>query len=157
MSTGPVLGRILASTTRCRANMAHTRQSRPDPGLGFQVKFLTIFELFPLCSEADWRTGLESVGAVRIQLSARFQEQLLSRNVKQFPGRLVFKAHRLLFHSFLGSRMIEKKKTKNLSARPLAKFESSHNIWSHSQHLIPHTTFIPLSTFDPSPNIRSLS
>ena len=23
---------------RCRANMAHTRQSRPDPGLGFQVK-----------------------------------------------------------------------------------------------------------------------
>ena len=23
---------------RCRANMAHTRQSRPDPGLAFQVK-----------------------------------------------------------------------------------------------------------------------
>ena len=26
---------------RCRAKMSHIRQSRPDSGLGFQVKFLT--------------------------------------------------------------------------------------------------------------------
>ena len=25
---------------RCRASMAHTRQSRPDPGLGFQITFV---------------------------------------------------------------------------------------------------------------------
>jgi len=37
---------------RCRAKMAHTRQSRPDPGLGFQVKVLETFKLFPLRSEA---------------------------------------------------------------------------------------------------------
>ena len=34
---------------RCRANMAHIRQSRPDCGLGFQVKVL---KFFPLRSEA---------------------------------------------------------------------------------------------------------
>jgi len=32
--------------------MAHTRQSRPDSGLGFQVKALKPFKLFPVRSEA---------------------------------------------------------------------------------------------------------
>jgi len=36
--------------------------------------------------------------------------QLLSRNVKRFRGGLVFKAHRLLYHSTLGLRVIKKKK-----------------------------------------------
>ena len=31
-------------------------------------------------------------------------------NVKRFRGGLVFKAHRLLYHSTLGSRVIKKKK-----------------------------------------------
>ena len=35
--------------------------------------------------------------------------QLLRRNVKWFRGGLVFKAHRLLFHSTLGLRVIKKK------------------------------------------------
>ena len=35
---------------------------------------------------------------------------LLCRNVKQFRGRLLFKAHRLVYHSILGLRVIEKKK-----------------------------------------------
>ena len=35
----------------CRPNTAHTRQSRPDFGLGFRV-FLTPFELFPLRAKA---------------------------------------------------------------------------------------------------------
>jgi len=39
-------------TGRCRANMAHIRQSRPYSGLGFQVKSCELFELFPLRSEA---------------------------------------------------------------------------------------------------------
>ena len=38
------------------------------------------------------------------------REQLLSRNVKRFRGGLVFKAHRLLYHSTLGSRVIKEKK-----------------------------------------------
>ena len=32
---------------RCRANIAQIRQSRPDPGLGFQVK---LFKSFPVRS-----------------------------------------------------------------------------------------------------------
>jgi len=30
-------------TIRCRVNTAHVRQSRPDSGLGFQVKVLKTF------------------------------------------------------------------------------------------------------------------
>jgi len=37
--------------------------------------------------------------------------QLLSRNVNRFRGGLVFKAHRLVYHSTLGLRVIKKKKT----------------------------------------------
>ena len=36
-------------------------------------------------------------------------EQLLSRNVKRFRGGLVFKAHRLVYHSTLGLIVIKKK------------------------------------------------
>ena len=36
-------------------------------------------------------------------------EQLPHRNVKRFRGGLVFKAHRWLYHSTLGSRVIKKK------------------------------------------------
>jgi hypothetical protein len=36
-------------------------------------------------------------------------ERLLNRNVEQFRGGLVFKAHRLVYYSTLGSR-VEKKK-----------------------------------------------
>ena len=40
---------------RCRANMAHERQSRPDFGIGFQVRSesLTLFKFSPLRSAAD--------------------------------------------------------------------------------------------------------
>jgi len=38
------------------------------------------------------------------------QEQLLSRNVMRFRGGLAFKAHRLLYHSTLCSRVIKKKR-----------------------------------------------
>ena len=38
---------IPRSAVRCRANMAHIRQSRPDSGLGFQVHVLTLFEVVP--------------------------------------------------------------------------------------------------------------
>jgi len=38
--------------------------------------------------------------------------QLLHRNVLRFQGGLVFKAHRLLYHSTLGLRVIKQKKKK---------------------------------------------
>ena len=40
-----------------------------------------------------------------------FKEQLLYVNVQRFREGLVFKAHRLLHHSALGSRVIKKKKS----------------------------------------------
>ena len=49
-----------------------------------------------------------SLGAKSVQLS--IQEQLLYRNVHWFPGGLVFKAHKLVYHSTLGLRVIKKKK-----------------------------------------------
>ena len=39
------------------------------------------------------------------------EEQLLRRNVKRFRGWLVFKAHRRLYHSILGSRVIKEKES----------------------------------------------
>ena len=39
------------------------------------------------------------------------EEQLLRRNVKRFRGGLVFQAHRLLYHSTLGLRVIKKKRS----------------------------------------------
>ena len=38
---------------RCLANAAHTIQSRPDSGLGFQVKPLKRLKLISLCLDAD--------------------------------------------------------------------------------------------------------
>jgi len=39
---------------------------------------------------------------------------LVRINVKRFRGGLVFKAHRSLYHSTLGSRVIKKKKKRRL-------------------------------------------
>ena len=38
---------IQNSMYRCRANLAHVRQSAPDSGPGFRVKVLTTFEVVP--------------------------------------------------------------------------------------------------------------
>ena len=40
------------------------------------------------------------------------KEQLLRRNVKRFRGGLLFKAHRRFYHSTLGLRVIQRKKTR---------------------------------------------
>ena len=51
----------------------------------------------------------------RASASYFLREQLLSRNVEQFRGGLVSKAHKLLYHSTLGLRVIKNKKKKYLS------------------------------------------
>ena len=43
---------------------------------------------------------------------ARSKNSYLSRNVKRFRRGLVFKAHRRVYHSTLGLRVIEKKRRK---------------------------------------------
>ena len=42
----------------------------------------------------------------------------LGRNLKRFRGGLVFKAHKLLYHSTLGSRVVKKKK-RSTSVQPI--------------------------------------
>ena len=46
------------------------------------------------------------------QMPCGLVDQLLRRNVKRFRGGLVFKAHRLLYHSTLGLRVIKKKRSR---------------------------------------------
>jgi hypothetical protein len=79
-------------TSRCRANMVHVCQSRPDSGLGFQAKVSNTFKVFPLRSQAvlmlldcrpprktsqttGWTTNLplprKSAGDVTIIVSAK--------------------------------------------------------------------------------------
>jgi hypothetical protein len=48
--------------------------------------------------------------ATFVAVSGFIQEQILSRNVERFRGGLVFKAHTLLNHSILGSRVIKKRR-----------------------------------------------
>ena len=60
--------------SRCRAQVAHIRQSRPASGLGFQVKARKTFEVVPFSLGDGTRCH---------------------RNVQRIRGGLVFKAHRL--------------------------------------------------------------
>ena len=46
--------------------------------------------------------------------------QLLHRNVQRFGGGLVFKAHRLLYHSTLGLRVIKNEKKFTVARRCIA-------------------------------------
>jgi len=56
------------------------------------------------------------------------EEQLLHRNVKRFRGGLVFEAHRLLYHSTLGLRVIKRKRCGGGSGarRPHPKYSRSN-------------------------------
>ena len=46
------------------------------------------------------------------------QEQALYMNVQRFRGGLVFKAHELLYHSTLGSRVLKKRKRRTMQVHP---------------------------------------
>jgi len=60
-----------------------------------------------------------------------YKEQLRHRNVQRFRGGLVFKAHRLVYHSTLG-RVIKKKKEKALCGGILGVALGNRGcFWSH--------------------------
>ena len=54
----------------------------------------------------------------------------MGRNVERFRGGLVVKAHRLVYHSTLGLRVIKKKKEKTVQKMFR---ESSENVWPVSE------------------------
>jgi len=62
------------------------------------------------CESLQTIQGVPSQLASGALTSARVGIQLLRRNVKRFRGGLIFKAHRLVYHSTLGWRVIKKKK-----------------------------------------------
>ena len=53
-----------------------------------------------------------------MQLKNGLALALVGRNVKRFRGGLGFKAHRLFYHSTLGSRVIKKKKRREKEGAP---------------------------------------
>ena len=55
------------------------------------------------------RRGWENLSVLLLEEAVDERLQLLYRNVQRFRGGLVFKAHRLVYHSTLGSRVIKKK------------------------------------------------
>jgi hypothetical protein len=56
------------------------------------------------------------------------QEQLHRRNVKRFRGGLVFKAHRLVYHSALGSRV---RKSGREKMKVLSQFQCQLDVCSY--------------------------
>ena len=73
-----------------------------DPGFVCRVAG-SGFRLSGFESQVDGLTMMFRVAGL-------LREQLLRRSVKRFRGGLVFKAHSLLYHSTLGSKVIKKKK-----------------------------------------------
>ena len=57
-----------------------------------------------------WLSYMCHIRSIAASVQFSIQQQLLSRNVKQFRGGLAFKAHRLLYHSTLGLRVIKKRR-----------------------------------------------
>ena len=57
------------------------------------------------------------------------QGQVLRRNVKRFRGGLVCKAHRLLYHSTLGLRVIKKKKKRSDLQVSRKRTSSGYGVW----------------------------
>jgi len=61
-----------------------------------------------------WRDGVKKGRSWCVE----GEEGLLHRNVQRFRGGLVFKAHRLLYHSTLALRVITKKKRGGTACNP---------------------------------------
>ena len=80
---------------RCRANMAHIRQSRPDSGLGFQVNFLTIGKaaLEHALSAARAYAAAEALAADRSHHPHRCRANLAHMRKSRPDSGLGFQVH----------------------------------------------------------------
>ena len=94
------------------------------------------------CSSVVFYTGLYGIISTRTDSSvytrlAQFSGQLPGRNAKRFPGRLVFKARRLLYHSTLGSILTKKKR------RPTARVQRQSTGFSGEARVHPPARIAP--------------
>jgi len=107
--------------------MAHIRQSRTDASLGVQIKVLETFQVvessfgcgtqlsrWVCCTNKSpspnrLATKLEGMASISLTRQIGYSSKT-KKNVQRFQGGLVFKAHRLLYHSTQGLSVIKKKK-----------------------------------------------
>ena len=73
-------------------------------------KVVRVYGVGPGLKDGALRVALHPFQPRRYLFGGEESDQLLCRNVKRFRGGLVFEAHRLLYHSTLGLRVIQKKK-----------------------------------------------
>ena len=80
----------------------------------------------PLCTDRSW--------------CIRFQ-QLLHINVQRLRGGLVFKAHRLLYHSTLGLRVVKQKKKFQIPTpqAPIQRTSFNETISPYTAERLPYT------------------
>ena len=78
--------------------------------------------------------------------------QLFQKKLQRFRGGLVFKAHRLLYHSTLGSRVIKKKEMKNLD--PESRLGSHCQIFFRVIALMLDIWAPPNPNPNPNPNLK---
>ena len=81
--------------------------------LAFRQKSLKPFKLFPLRSDA----GVDRARPEPLERQEPVQHLLCGLRLRE-TGGLVFKAHRWLYHSTLGSRVIKKKKRYFIAEQP---------------------------------------
>ena len=74
-------------------------------GSGFKVQGSHLGESFDEGGLPHARRALQQDRLLQLHTTFSISEQLLCRYVKRFRGGLVFKAHRLVYHSILGSRV----------------------------------------------------
>ena len=82
----------------------------------------------------------EDRGSVQLSIS----EQLLGRNVKQFRGGLVLKAHRLVYRSTLGLRVIKKKREEDRGTREREQVVNLSRLLLLTSALLLKLTEVPL-------------
>ena len=89
----------------CRHRAPEPRTPKPRLSRAQYKKIRGVIYGHTSCLEGRFYVELR-----RGDLAFSMQVQLLRRNVKLFRGWLVFRAHRLLYHSTLGLRVMKKGK-----------------------------------------------
>ena len=95
----------LWSEEKTAFNISRTLTCKPRPESGRDCLICAVFD-----GDRDAGCKSDVPWAGGGWLCVRASSLLLHRNVQRFRGGLVFKAHRLVYHSTLGLRVIKKKK-----------------------------------------------
>ena len=148
---------------KCHEEAASLGQTRP-PNLDEVVKlhFVCFIQKDGHMYELDGRKPLPlklapaaSPATLLEDAVAHIKKVLLHRNVQRFRGGLVFKAHRLVYHSTLGLRVIKKKNIKKVHPEPkpstLKPYPATFDPKPSTLNPTPYTLNPKFQTLNPSP------